>query len=244
MFLERVIIRRRQDIGVMVSVARLSCSRMKSQTAKPHIRHLVHYALISPRAKPNLLPVVGHKRGKAIHEGFEPRPRRLVDHLSLAVEHPFGIRYHHPAAEPRGCTKRPQDWKPCSLREQSTPLSGSCTDDSHGSAAEHVMDVFGRSGQPINRIFQDARNRIVVFGRDDQETTVAAILFFNSCTIVGMPSAASTSASYRGIPRMEEISTVAPAGASSEAARSSMALKDARRRLPLSPMMLTITVSV
>ena len=126
--------------------------------------------LFSLQSKPNLAPALGDKGGKSFHEGFEPRPRLFVDHLSLAVEHPFGVRYHHPATEPGGCTKRPQDWKPGSLRERSTPLSRGCTDDSHRSAAEHVLDVFGRSGQPVDRILQDSRNRIVVLGSDDQET--------------------------------------------------------------------------
>ena len=163
--------------------------------------------LFSLQSKPNF-PALGVKGGKSFHEGFEPRPRLFVDHLSLAVEHPFGVRYHHPATEPGGCTKRPQDWKPGSLRERSTPLSRGCTDDSHRSAAEHVLDVFGRSGQPIDRILQDSRNRIVVLGSDDQRPSVAAILAFNSCTVVGMPSAASISPSYKGVPLMEAISTM------------------------------------
>jgi hypothetical protein len=43
--------------------------------------------------------------------------------------------------------------------------------------------------------------------------SAVAILLFSSCTVFGMPSASSTSPSYKGIPRMEAISTVVPAGA-------------------------------
>ena len=103
------------------------------------------------------------------------------------------------------------------------------------------MSSGGLDSQSI-AFFRTPGIELLYSGVTIKRPSVAAILVFNSSTIVGMPSAASTSPSYKGIPRMEAISTVAPAGASWEAARSSMAFKDARRRLPLSPMMLAITV--
>ena len=112
----------------------------------------------------------GHERGEAVYERLKPAPRCLVNHLSAIVEHLCGARYHDPAAEPRSCTKRPQDRKPCGLGERSTCRSRSRTYDGDWPAAEYLGNVDRRPGQPINRILQHARYRIVVFGCDDQET--------------------------------------------------------------------------
>ncbi len=80
--------------------------------------------------------------------------------------------------------------------------------DGHGPAAERVLDVFGRSGHRIKRILQDAGNRIVVFGRNDQKTVRRddprlQFLYHRRRT--------------KEMPRIEAISTVVPAGASWEA---------------------------
>ena len=52
----------------------------------------------------------------------------------------------------------------------------------------------------------------------------ARIFAFNACTASGTPSAASTSPSYKGMPRMDAISSSAPSPTSSAAARSSAVL--------------------
>src|SRR6185369_12798835 len=63
----------------------------------------------------------------------------------------------------------------------------------------------------------------------------SAIAFFDAATRGGIPSAASTSPLYKGMPSIVSIFNSAPVGISSVAARRSAELNEARRRLPEIP---------
>ena len=77
-------------------------------------------------------------------------------------------------------------------------------------------------------------------GVTSSSPSAAAMRSLSAVTAAGMPCSLSTSPSYRGMPAIDAISTVVPAGARSAAARNSAAFHEPFRRLPAIPMMVAM----
>ena len=97
------------------------------------------------------------------------------------------------------------------------------------------MSAAGRDSQST-AFFITPGIELLYSGVTNSSPSAAAMPSFSACTVAGMPSAASRSPSYSGMPRIEAMRSSTPAGISSAAARSKALLNEAWRRLPDRPM--------
>ena len=87
------------------------------------------------------------------------------------------------AAEPRGFTKRPLDWKPCCLRERSTPLPGVAPMTATGRPPNAFWMSSAGLDTESNAFFRTPGIELLYSGVTIKRPSVATILVFNSCTI-------------------------------------------------------------
>src|SRR5947207_15328781 len=117
------------------------------------------------------------------------------------------------------------------LRTRGADGSCCCTHDRGRFAIPGAVAVGTPS--PIHCIFQYTRHRPIVFRRNNRVAFASRIRLFNSVTLAG--GFCSSSWLNGVMPSSSNVSTVAPFGASSVAARSAARLYDPRRRLPAIP---------
>ena len=100
-----------------------------------------------------------------------------------------------------------------------------------------LMSDGGLESQSI-AFFKTPGIELLYSGVTNSKPSALAIVAFNSATRLGMPSAASTSPLYSGMPSILSVWSAALLGISSTAARSSALLNEPRRRLPEIPTIL------
>src|SRR5712692_6613020 len=99
------------------------------------------------------------------------------------------------------------------------------------------MSAGGRVSQSM-AVLNAPGIELLYSGVTSSRPSAEAMRSLSSAARAGIPCAASTSPSYSGMPRIDSMSMVDPAGHSSTAARSSAALNEPLRRLPAMPMIL------
>jgi len=110
------------------------------------------------------------ERRKALDEGLDAKTSGLINHTTFAIEHFPGGWNSKTAFEPRPHPERSHDRQPCGLREQRGASTGCRADDRHGPSTKHARNVGGRPREPINGVLEHPRYRVVVLGRDDEQT--------------------------------------------------------------------------
>ena len=178
-------------------------------------------------------------------EGREPFDKRLqtracglVNELSLGIEQLARAPHDHSSARPVRGSEGAEHRKPRRLGEQRVIWPGRRAHDDDGHVSEYPGYVGRRTRESQSMAFFATPGiELLYSGVAINSPSAEVILSLSACTAFGTPVDASRSPSYSGMPRIDSIAIVVPAGASSAAARNSMALNDPRRKLPENPMM-------
>jgi hypothetical protein len=154
--------------------------------------------------------------------------RRRVCQISFLIKAVHGAADQHLGLVDWEHVEIHENLRQMILRTRGADGSCGCTHDRGRFAVPGAVAVGTRS--PVNCIFQYTS---IVFRRNKQNSIASRIRLFNSVTLAG--GFCSSSWLNGGMSSSSNVSTVAPFGASSVAARSAARLYDPRRRLPAIP---------
>src|SRR6185503_19773758 len=111
-----------------------------------------------------------YERSKALDEGLDAIANGLINPTSIRIEHCPSGRDSQTSFEPRPHAERSHDRQPRGLREQRGAKPWRRAHDGHGTSTKHSRNVSRRPRQPVDGVLEHSRYRVVVLGRDDEQT--------------------------------------------------------------------------
>src|ERR1700704_3042424 len=107
------------------------------------------------------------------YEAFDELPKLLLCGIACEpagfVEDAPGTGHEKASAVPGRRPQRPQNWQPCVLAEDRAKAAGRCPEYRHRLSAENLTDVGRWPREPVNCVLEHARDRVVVFGRREEQ---------------------------------------------------------------------------
>ena len=92
-----------------------------------------------------------------------------VGELAIRVEGALGARHHHAALGPELRAQGAEDRQPRVLAEDGAEIARRGSYERDRLSAENPLDVGRWPRQPVDGVLENARDRIVVFGRDEKQ---------------------------------------------------------------------------
>ena len=129
---------------------------------RPRRRHFVHgKQLRRTRLRRN-------KRAVPFNKLHHPLPRVQINEFPRLIEHLASLKHQQPLIKPRPHPKCAYDRQPRTLRERSPEPPRRSPHDRHSPPPKHPRNIRIRPRQPVNRVLEHPRNRIVVLRRNQQ----------------------------------------------------------------------------